>query len=216
MPMACVNRSSSAGQLFKVWNQRGTSLIQNSCSKRTVAPLHASTSDEENCMEPHYYSMKREDQWKWDGRLSADEVIARINNERLGEDWHIVRFATDESPVDARAFAANPEIFLQRDARRDAAALRRKEIADSVPSPLLLTWGKRCLFTFFAILTIGRATITIFFPHLRGTEMTPTAWMILIPTWSLGGIGLIAASIGALQHKSRVSKAIEASHPSKK
>ena len=159
-------------------------------------------------MDPLHYSMKRSDQWKWEGRYTAEEVVSRITEERLGEDWLVAPFASEEPPVDAREFANDPSIFVARRQRRQQMEDRHAEIVANVPTPLLLTWGKRGLGLFFAFLLIGRATMNLFFPHLRGSGMTPTAWLILIPAWTVGGASLIATAIGSLQKKSRVSKAI--------
>ena len=150
-------------------------------------------------MTPPFYSIKRSDHWKWEGRFSSDELLAKIQNEGLGAVWHVAPFATEETPVDAYAFVRDPDIFIRRYARREEAAQRRKEIADSVAPPQLLVWGRRGLAAFFAFLLLGRATINIFFPQLRGAGMTPIAWTILIPAWTIGGLSVLAYAIGAWQ-----------------
>ncbi|EMI17088.1 membrane protein [Rhodopirellula maiorica SM1] len=159
-------------------------------------------------MTPPFYSVKRSDHWKWDGRFSSDELLAKIQDEGLGSDWHVAPFATDESPVDACVFARDPDIFVRRFASREEAARHRKEIANSVAPPQLLIWGRRGLSAFFAFLLLGRGTITIFFPQLRGAGLTPMAWMLLVPAWTIGGISVFAYAIGAWQHKKQVAIAI--------
>ncbi|GAA5505141.1 hypothetical protein [Novipirellula caenicola] len=159
-------------------------------------------------MDPQHYSLKRSDQWKWEGRYTAEEVVSRITEDQLGDDWLVAPFASEEPPVDARKFATDPSIFVARRQRRQQIEDRHAEISANVPTPFLLTWGKRGLGLFFAFLLIGRVTVSLFFPHLRGSGMPPAAWFLLIPAWTVGGASLIATAIGLLQKKSRVSKAI--------
>jgi hypothetical protein len=56
--------------------------------------------------------------------------------------------------------------------------------------------------TCIALLVVGRAIVTIFFPHLKGTGLTPEILLILIPIWSIGIAGLLCLLAGWLKRRS--------------
>lgn len=50
---------------------------------------------------------------------------------------------------------------------------------------------------------IGRVAIEIFFPHMIGAGLTPTALMILVPIWGIGILGLLICTAAWVIHPYR-------------
>jgi type IV secretory pathway TrbD component len=73
--------------------------------------------------------------------------------------------------------------------------------------------GERLLHLFVLCLMIGGATTKIFFPEMLGAGLTPTTLLILIPIWSLGGVGLLLWIVGWLQHQYRIRASLDRQMP---
>ncbi len=65
-----------------------------------------------------FYALRRSDDWKWRGRLSADELLKKISTENMHGDWLVIPFASGEPPVTAPEFAENPDVFVERHRER--------------------------------------------------------------------------------------------------
>lgn len=154
------------------------------------------------------FGLKRDSSWKWEGPYSAEEAIQRVLDVGHDDEWQIAPFASEEQPVDFTRFKANPELFSQRRSARAERARREAEVKQSVPEPSALRWGKRGLGLFFASLLLGRATVSIFFPQLKGQGIPPMMWPVLFVLWTLGGVSVIACIAGSIQRNRQVKRAL--------
>lgn len=64
--------------------------------------------------------------------------------------------------------------------------------------------GGRMVGLCFACLIIGRLVVSIFFPELKGQGIPPAMWIVLIPIWSIGIIGLVLLLVGWVRGKTAV------------
>lgn len=151
-----------------------------------------------------HFAIKHPNAWLWKGKLTREEVLARVEEDRLGREWLICPFGSANYAVPVGLFMDDPATFLrlrQHDAEKE---LRRQSIVSSVNEPILLKAGQYLLLLFIHCLLAGGAIVKLFFPDMVGAGLTPTALMILIPIWSIGGVGLLAFLLGWFQYKYRV------------
>lgn len=159
-------------------------------------------------MEEHF-AIKRSDALLWTGKLTREELSARLDKGQLTHDWLICPFGSARYAVTLDQFIDDPAIFRrlrQKDVEREN---HRRSIVASVEDPWLLSIGRKLFKWFLCCLVVGGSIVRIFFPQMIGGEFTPAALMVLVPVWSIGGIGVLAVILGSLQHKIRVSAALK-------
>jgi hypothetical protein len=61
-------------------------------------------------------------------------------------------------------------------------------------------WGKILIASCFAALVVGRCTVEIFFPELVRAGITATSLFLLIPIWSVGGLGVLLSLTGWIMY----------------
>jgi hypothetical protein len=144
-------------------------------------------------------AIKRSGAWFWQSNLAQAEVLSKLEMRQITPDWLVCPQGSANRAVTVGQFAGDPAIFQRQDQQAFAEERRDRAIAASVEKPILLKIGGRLIQLFLACLFIGGAAVRIFFPHMRGAGLTPTTLMILVPIWSIGGVGLISWVIGRIQ-----------------
>jgi hypothetical protein len=156
-----------------------------------------------------YFAIKRSNAWLWSGKLTRDEVLARLEKDRLGRDWLICPLGCANRAVTLGQFVDDPAIFLRLEQQHAQRQDLRRSIAASIEKPLLLKIGQQLIGLSILCLVIGGAIVKLFFPQMRGDGLTPTDLIILIPIWSMGGIGLVLWIIGCVHHRHRVDATLQ-------
>jgi len=150
------------------------------------------------------FAIKRPGHLFWRSNLTRADVMQRVECGRITREWLICPQGTVSHTVTIGQFIDDPAILkrrLQQDIDRET---RRRTIAAAVEKPFLLKSGQYLIRLFALYLMIGTATVKIFFPHMLGAGLTPTALMVLIPMWSIGGLGILAYMLGSIQHRYRI------------
>ena len=165
-------------------------------------------------MNTQHYAVKHPDALLWKGKLTRAEVLARLDEGRVDREWLVCPFGSAERAVPVNRFMDDPDVFLRQYRREAEADAARRAIVASIEEPALLRAGKTLIGAFFLCLVIGGATVQVFFPQMRGAGFTPTTLAILIPIWSVGGIGLLTAALGWVQHRWRIREALRTARQS--
>lgn len=153
-----------------------------------------------------HYAIKRPGGWFWTGKLTREQALEEARGGRLPGDWLICPLGAANKAISVAAFLGDPEALDRREKQEIDQELRRRAFAKSYPWPWLLTAGVRMFLACIACLMIGRATVSMFFPHLKGDGIPPAMLAILIPIWTLGGLGLIFAAFGWIQRGIRIRR----------
>ncbi|MBW3542816.1 MAG: hypothetical protein KY476_21345 [Planctomycetes bacterium] len=153
-------------------------------------------------------AIKRSDAWIWRSNLTRTDVLSRLEKRQISRDWLVCPQGSAGRAVTVGQFVDDPAIFQRQDQEAANEERRRRAIVASVERPPLLKIGQKLLQLFFACLVVGGAIVRISFPHMLGAGLTPSALMILVPIWSIGGIGVVAWVLGGLHYRHQVHSAL--------
>lgn len=153
-----------------------------------------------------HYAIKRPGGWFWTGKLTREQAVEEARGGRLPGDWLICPLGSANKAITVATFLGDPGVLDRREKQEIDQELRRRAFAKSYPWPRLLKAGAWMLQTHVACLIIGGATVKIFFPQLQGGGIPPAMYAVLIPIWTLGGLGLLFAIIGWIQRGARIRR----------
>lgn len=148
------------------------------------------------------FAIKHPNAWLWQSNLKRADVVSRLETNQIFRDWLVCPQGLADHAVTVGQFVDDPTVFERHERQR-------RQIIAAVEKPLLLTRGEQLIQLFCICLMVGGATVNIFFPHMLGAGLTPTTLAILIPIWSIGGIGVVAWILGRFQHAYRVRVALK-------
>ena len=157
---------------------------------------------------PEQFAIKRSDAWLWSGSLSRAEVVDRFQDGLLTGDWLVCPVGYAGQAVPVHRFVHEPDVFVRERQRERGERKRRKSVVESVEQPLVGRIGKRMLAACLLCLLVGRAIVTILFPHLRGARIPPMMWFVLVPIWATGICGLVFVIFGWIQRRFRIHKSL--------